>query len=243
MTYSMFLIVFIIPLVVLGLIYFKQSTYFDKKNLKQAMYLLMLMAFVYTTPWDNYLVKTGIWSYEDHNILFKIGYVPFEEYCFFLLQTVMTTSWCLFILNKNEIKKNTDQKKAKYFIVSLFAILFVSSLLMLQNTSTKYLGLILVWVLPVFILQWVIGGEHLIANLKTFMLCLWPPTIYLWLADSYALYKNIWSISETQTIGLKLYTLPFEEAVFFLATNLMLCQGLILYLLLKNDFFKKKATL
>lgn len=239
MTYSMFLCVFIIPLVIIGLIYFKKSSYPDKKNVMQAMLLLMLLAFTYTTPWDNYLVKTGVWSYEDHNILFKIGYVPFEEYCFFLLQTIMTTCWCLFILSKNKIEKSSSSKNVlKYFFVASFLFIFISSLFMLQNTSTKYLGLILVWVSPVYVLQWLVGGQHLLSNLKTFMLCLLPPTFYLWIVDSYALYKNIWAISETQTIGLKFYTLPLEEAVFFLATNLMLCQGLILYLLLKNDFLK-----
>ncbi|MFN3179873.1 MAG: lycopene cyclase domain-containing protein, partial [Thermus sp.] len=54
-------------------------------------YLLMpLIALVYTTPWDNYLVWKGVWGYPEGRVLLRIGYVPLEEYLFFLLQPLLT---------------------------------------------------------------------------------------------------------------------------------------------------------
>lgn len=241
MTYLQFLIIFIIPLVLLGSTYFKKSTYVEKKKVSEALALLIILAVVYTTPWDNYLVKTGVWTYEDKNILFRIGYVPFEEYLFFVLQSLMTGFWCLFILERHQLKyeKPNTSLFAQHMVTLILITTIIASLYFLNNDHTKYLGLILVWATPVVLLQWAVGGHYILQNRKVFLLCLLPPTAYLWLADSFALYKNIWSISTTQTIGLNFYNLPFEEALFFLSTNIMLCQGLILYVLLKDNYFKK----
>ncbi|MBN8501714.1 MAG: lycopene cyclase domain-containing protein, partial [Sphingomonadales bacterium] len=50
----------------------------------------VVIAVVYTTPWDNYLVATRVWWYNPGLVTgFVIGYVPIEEYTFFVLQTVL----------------------------------------------------------------------------------------------------------------------------------------------------------
>ncbi len=51
---------------------------------------LVGIAVVYTTPWDNYLVARAVWTYPPEAVWFTIGYVPIEEYAFFVLQTVIT---------------------------------------------------------------------------------------------------------------------------------------------------------
>lgn len=52
---------------------------------------LAAIAVVYTTPWDNYLVATGVWYYDPRLVLNRtIGYVPVEEYAFFILQAFLT---------------------------------------------------------------------------------------------------------------------------------------------------------
>ena len=56
------------------------------------------------------------------------------------------------------------------------------------------------------------------------------PTLYLWFADAVAIHLGIWRISETQTLGIEFGPLPLEEATFFLATNLLVVQGLMLFL-------------
>jgi lycopene cyclase domain-containing protein len=53
---------------------------------------------VYTTPWDNYLVATRVWWY-DPNLVTGItfGWVPLEEYTFFVLQPLLTGLWLLYL--------------------------------------------------------------------------------------------------------------------------------------------------
>jgi lycopene cyclase domain-containing protein len=48
--------------------------------------LLPLAALIWTTPWDNYLVASGVWRYDSTKVWNVIlGYVPLEEYMFFVL--------------------------------------------------------------------------------------------------------------------------------------------------------------
>lgn len=56
------------------------------------------------------------------------------------------------------------------------------------------------------------------------------PTLYLWVADRIALALGIWHISDRFTTGLAHGGLPLEEALFFVVTNLLVVQGLILML-------------
>ena len=62
--------------------------------------VVLLLAFAYTTPWDNYLVFREVWGYPPGRVLATIGYVPVEEYAFFLLQPIMTG---LFYASKRKI--------------------------------------------------------------------------------------------------------------------------------------------
>lgn len=48
--------------------------------------VMSLVALAYTTPWDNYLIRQGVWVYGEGRVLGTVGYVPLEEYLFFVLQ-------------------------------------------------------------------------------------------------------------------------------------------------------------
>jgi lycopene cyclase domain-containing protein len=62
---------------------------------------LAAIAVVYTTPWDNYLVATGVWYYDPRLVLnWTIGYVPIEEYAFFILQAFLTGLFGLWLWDR-----------------------------------------------------------------------------------------------------------------------------------------------
>lgn len=44
--------------------------------------VLPALALIWTTPWDNVIVKNKAWSYPASCVLARIGYVPVEEYAF-----------------------------------------------------------------------------------------------------------------------------------------------------------------
>ena len=100
--------------------------------------------------------------------------------------------------------------------------------------------------MPVLILQWALGGQYLIKNSKIFLLTFIIPTIYLWCADAIAIYLEVWQISTVYTTGINLGVLPIEEACFFLVTNLMVAQGLVLFIVMEKEvaaFLKFKRSI
>jgi len=54
------------------------------------------------------------------------------------------------------------------------------------------------------------------------------------LADNYAISDGIWHINPEHIIGLQVASLPLEEAIFFLVTNMMVAQGIILFYAMKE---------
>ena len=53
---------------------------------------LSLVALVYTAPWDNFLIASGVWSYPASRVLpVHVGMVPVEECAFFVLQTILAS--------------------------------------------------------------------------------------------------------------------------------------------------------
>lgn len=235
----MFLIIFVLtPTLVLSFFFYLNKSTHKPYTLKGIL-LLALLALIYTTPWDNYLVAKSVWWYGKERVLFAIGYVPFEEYCFFIIQTFLTGLWTFFCWKKSDkslIVKKNPVLKVMVLCVFFTAILF--SALMLKNDSTFYLSLITTWALPILTLQLFFGFDHINTHFKTLVVASVPPTLYLCLADAFAIQERIWSISETFTTGIKFGPLPLEEAVFFLITNLMVAQGLLLFLYMKDEIPK-----
>ncbi len=100
MTYPIFLVLFLVlPIAVLA---FRLRRHAAAGWWRAAVALAVLLALLYTTPWDNYLVATRVWTYDPArvwNIVF--GWVPLEEYLFFLLQPILGALVTLWLLNKN----------------------------------------------------------------------------------------------------------------------------------------------
>src|ERR671919_519557 len=104
---------FLFRFLVIPIVVFVALTYWDNKRGKQ-MYgfchgsavwmgiaIHILLAVVYTTPWDNYLVATGVWYYNPELVTgIVLGYVPIEEYTFFVLETILSGLWWSFLARR-----------------------------------------------------------------------------------------------------------------------------------------------
>jgi len=97
MNYLVFHLVFLVPPLLLLLLRRRGR---GRVHPREALLLgaIAAVALVYTTPWDNYLVWSGVWSYGQDRVLGTIGYVPVEEYLFFLLQPLLAGLWLYEVL-------------------------------------------------------------------------------------------------------------------------------------------------
>ncbi|MCC7367493.1 MAG: lycopene cyclase domain-containing protein [Chloroflexi bacterium] len=88
MTYGQFLLIFlVVPICMLTLLLHRHLT----TGYLRVVGLMALAAFVYATPWDNLIVAQGVWTYDPQRVVGVIlGWVPLEEYLFFLLQPLLS---------------------------------------------------------------------------------------------------------------------------------------------------------
>jgi lycopene cyclase domain-containing protein len=100
MTYPLFLGLFLVLPIALLLLLLRDKI--RAQWWRRAVGLTILIALIYTTPWDNYLVATRVWYYDPARVWgIVLGYVPLEEYLFFILQPVLGALVTLALLKKN----------------------------------------------------------------------------------------------------------------------------------------------
>lgn len=244
MTYFGFLLRFLfIPILV-----FLVITWWDNRNNRQmnnfrngravwlGIAIHVLLAVLYTTPWDNYLVATGVWYYNADLVTgFVIGYVPIEEYTFFVVETILSGLWWWFLARRlappsKEFKPNKALAAISASVLitvwAVFTYLFFSN-----NEPITYLSIILFWALPPIIIQLIFGADILWHYRKLVFLGISVPGLYLSLMDIVALTETTWSISKSQTTGILFFgILPLEEMVFFFITNVLIVFGMTLLL-------------
>ncbi len=232
MTYLQFHLLFVLPPLLALVAVHRLARAPKPRRLGVALAAMAGIALIYTTPWDNFLVARGVWSYPPGRVSFTIGYVPFEEYLFFVLQTLLTGSWLALLWPRLPVRKQPRGAGAGIRVAgaALFVLAAAAGGVFLVRSNGLYLGLVLVWAAPVLALQWGFGGDLLLARWRLLAATVVPSTLYLSLADRFALARGIWSIAPDASTGVLLGGLPLEEGVFFFATNLMIVLGLALVL-------------
>ncbi len=211
---------------------------------------LVGVALLYTTPWDNYLVATGVWWYDPKLVTgLTLGWVPIEEYTFFVLQTLLTGFWALWVRARMPVGQGLRPMSPPQQMLDEVSdrcpfpwrrwVLFIGGSLWLTALalwhipwqSITYLALILSWALPPILVQLLFGADILWAMRRQLVAAIAPPTLYLWLVDFLAIRSGTWTLDPAQTLGWALGgVLAVEEMVFFLVTNVLIVCGMFLTL-------------
>lgn len=249
MTYFEFLLCFVVPPILV-------LTVFARPKARHwiGIGILAIITYVWTTPWDNYLVASGVWAYRPDQVSgLVLGYVPIEEYTFFGLQAILGSLWTLSLQRLTPVEGSDRPSRFTSLLAItlawslgpiLAAVLGLASQIPTSDVvathawpplpfgQANYLILILVWAVPVIIGQWVIGQSIFRKRFGVWALGWLVPTLYLSVSDSVAIAAGVWHILPTQSLGwlipLGSAGLPFEEGVFFLVTSMLVTQGFVL---------------
>ncbi|KAJ5561375.1 phytoene synthase [Penicillium sp. DV-2018c] len=212
------------------------------------------IAVIWTIPWDSYLIQTRIWTYPADSVIgYTLFKIPLEEVFFFVIQTY-NTSLLYILLGKplvlpiylagpfhlSEHNRLFLWRDIGTLFFSVIAALGIACIY--YGEQYTYIGLIITWVSPIMILQWLLTYRFLLAlpPVNTLVPILLP-TAYLWLVDTIALRRGTWVIEEGTKLNLQLWSgLEIEtwiletaaktylrEALFFFVTNLMIVFGLV----------------
>jgi lycopene cyclase domain-containing protein len=244
MTYFGFLAIFVgIPLAILVLLTWLD--YRQKRPLPRyltsvppgwVLTVLVLVAVIYTTPWDNYLVATQVWWYDPNLVTgLTLGWVPIEEYTFFILQTILSGLWLLWLARRVTVVQGRFQTfpRLRWVATLILGLFWLASIviLLVDWQPGTYLALILVWALPPIMIQTGFGADILWHYRRLVVPGILIATLYLSLADSLAIRAGTWTISPAQSLGIHLPGgLPLEEFLFFLVTNILVIFGMTLIL-------------
>lgn len=256
MTYFEFLALFVgIPIIILLIL-----TGWDKRrgitmperfNSFSPWWVLVIhiiIAVVYTTPWDNYLVATRVWWYDVNLVTgYVIGWVPIEEYTFFIVQPIMTGLWLLFWMRRatdsslrqaqgkpfitphSSFKESSRLRWIVTGITAVFWAVMVGMLISGWKPGT-YLALELSWALFPILIQLTFGADILWYYRRLVLMAIVPTTLYLSFADALAINWGTWTIDPQQSLNIFIGNLPVEEFIFFLLTNTLLVFGMTLAL-------------
>lgn len=207
-------------------------------------------AVVWTTPWDNYLIATGVWFYNPDLVTgITLGRVPIEEYTFFVVQTLLTGLWVLWLARRLKpaplpIQPATGGHRSRLRMVSaaVVGLIVVAAwaFFFFGPASATYLAISLGWLLIPVIPQLLAGANVLWHNRRLVLHGWLPPWLYLSAVDSLAISAGTWTIDPNQSTGVMLGgVLPIEEFIFFGLTNMLIVFGMVLFLATDNVAVKR----
>lgn len=203
---------------------------------------LCVVAFAYTTPWDNYLVATGVWWYDPALVTgIVFGYVPVEEYTFFLLLPIASSLFTILLMCRIPFDPQAADNSRIRFIATLIAFLiWIIHVLLLVLTFTDpqnfrpftYLSLEIVWAFIPVMVQLAFGADILWRHRRMVLTAIALATLYYSATDAIAIAAGTWTIDPEQSLShIKFGSiLPLEEFIFFLLVNILVVFGLTLVL-------------
>ncbi|CAO3636863.1 unnamed protein product [Cunninghamella echinulata] len=198
----------------------------------QVKYIFLTgVAFITASLWDNYIVYHRAWWYCPKCVTAVIGYVPLEEYMFFIIMTMITVPftnlimrWQLPTFYLKSTSSSFQFMCTRYLpIIGFLVIAKKAWNVAIPNTPLFYGGCILWYVCPVLALLWFGAGEYICRRWKSVMISITFPTLYLCWVDKIAIRAGTWHISEkTSTQIMVVPNLPIEEFLFFFLINVVL---------------------
>jgi lycopene beta-cyclase len=91
-----------------------------------------------------------------------------------------------------------------------------------------YLIFELGWAMPVLVLQWAVGWKTLWSRRRALLSAILIATTYLSCTDGVAIANGIWTLHRNRILGLQVANVPIEEIIFFLLTDLLVVQSVLL---------------
>jgi lycopene cyclase domain-containing protein len=220
----------------------KPTPGFENDKAWRGILIHILLAIIYTTPWDNYLVATGVWYYNPDLVTgIVFGYVPLEEYTFFILETLLIGLWWWTLAKLPALTPTpspsrrgefTPNKTLRAWSLGLLAVLWAASLYVLLTgwKPGTYLAITLTWALPAIAPQLAFGADILWHYRRLLGTVILTGAGYLSAMDALAIGSGTWTIDPAQSTGILIGNLPIEEVVFFVITVVLISFGLTLLL-------------
>jgi lycopene cyclase domain-containing protein len=231
MTYARFHLGFTVPWVVWSLI-MNWNSWAELGTIRAAL-LTLVIVYAFTSPWDNWAVKRGIWGFPEGRFSFRIAHLPVEEYAFFGLQTLMVIGLMLALQPHLPVAAPEWRRWPAWTPPIVLGAWALSGWRLWRwpgrQKQFAYAFHLLFWTLPVIALQWCIAADLLAARWPLITVATTIIGAYLSCADVLAVRWNLWFFDEGQISGGRVLGLPWEEIAFFFITSLLVAQSFVMF--------------
>ena len=184
-------------------------TYYKKSAAVMISIGLMMLIFI---PWDVYFTHRGIWWFNEKYITgFKFWNLPIEEWMFFI--TIPFACVFLYETMNYFFPKDILRKSSKTIVSALAVLLFVFSLVFVQQTYTMVTFLFT----GVFLLYTALLNPHWLGRFLRFYLLSWIPFLMVNGALTGAFTSEaIVNYNPEAIMGIRIFTIPVEDSVYSL---------------------------
>lgn len=207
----------------------------------EAIVAIVVVANLWTTPWDNLMVIEQVWTYDPGVVMGTIWHIPLEEQLFFSLQTLLTGAFALFLSRKHVASSPRDNPHVRVFALLVLAVAMTTAACLIEQRQAFYLTTMVVWFgLPLGI-QFFYGADIIWRHRRVSIPAILIPTVYLCALDRMAMGAGVWNIEDATSVGLEVFGLPIEEAIFFTLTNVLVVQGVLLYVHVRQHGWRRTS--
>lgn len=243
LTYIEFHLLFVIPpMLLLGVLAYVRKGAWSGPRPLSGLAILLVLALVYTIPWDNLLIAEGVWWYGEGTTSGYIWHAPIGEYLFFILQPIVVCLWLFQFPTVADVSLVRIPLWKRGIGVLAGASVSIVGYLMLGVDSLYYLGAILFWSGPILSIHWGFGWPYLWRLRRTLAVGIAVPTLYLCTIDRLAIEWGLWVLSDLHTTGITVLGLPIEEGAFFFMTSVFAVQTLLMYMWLLDRVERGELT-
>jgi len=207
------------------------------RKLRRTGYLMVpvmiLVVAAFSTVWDNYVASWGVWTFDSHAMLGTAGFIPFEEYFWFIDHTLLVSFWVLSLWSVKQTRPMLSARPSrKPCLVGAVLCLATAAagVVMIRFDPTFWLGVILAFMGPVSAYQWWSGGHFLLEQRREWLLGIAVPSLYLIGLDTWAIHEGVWAISEQFTTGVRILGVQIEQILIYSYTTTLVAQAFVAYL-------------
>jgi 15-cis-phytoene synthase/lycopene beta-cyclase len=200
---------------------------------------LLTVCYLYTTPWDSFIIHQGAWTYPEGVVISTFLRIPVEELLFFGIQTLILVLICTITLGywgnpftplyyaALSAKKSYFSHYAPIFVSTVCGIAAFLNCVYRFNESLFYLSCIVWWFAIPFNILWYLAGTYFIHhNPMRILATIIVPGLYLSYVDSIAINLKLWHIEHQYSTRIVVFNnLPIEEFIFFIATTILVVLG------------------
>lgn len=157
--------------------------------------LVSVIAVIYTTPWDSWLIYNAVWWYPPNSIMGTLFGIPYEEYMFMVGLTVLTGCWTLIFAIGRPQPAETTSNTSRLAGASFWLVVIVLGVgLAAASDEWLYMGSMMAWFGAPLAIQSGFGADLLRSNrsLRIAGLALTP---LMWIADAVAIDAGTWQLS------------------------------------------------